>query len=101
MKRPLCPLCGIELQHEYLTEALESGVTVTRQQEKHVQIWIHNPRYIHEDIQVSVHEECYKKVKAAYPNLDYPTQNDWANPRIPTIGKDGRISLTNIQLAVG
>ena len=85
MNNASCPLCGIELQHEFIDEELESGETVTKIQEEQMQIWVHNPRNLHEDILVSVHKDCYDKVKVVYPTFDKPTEKDWASPRLPFI----------------
>lgn len=110
MKRPICPLCGVELQHEYVTkegyvyrpanplEPMPTTITlvpgpVTVKQEEQVQFWVHNPRSIHEDILVTAHKACYDKAKAAYPSFDVPTEKDWGNPRLPVIGSDSKIIL--------
>lgn len=96
MKRPICPLCGVALQHEYSNDKDGNPVLI----EKHVVVNIHNPRNLHEDIKVFVHETCYNKVKAMYPKFDEPTQDDWASPKIPTIGNDNIVRLSPLNVDV-
>lgn len=48
--------------------------------EEQVDIWIHNPNNIHEDIKIKAHKACFDKVKLAYPDFDKPTEVDWAKP---------------------
>lgn len=92
-KRPLCPICGIGLEHEYVTETLPMGATVTHIQQEHVQFWMHNPANPHEDILVPAHKMCVDKAKAVYPNFDQPTEADLAKPTIPTINEKDEVVL--------
>lgn len=85
----ICFLCGQPLEPEYVSS--ENGTQVLN--EKHHQVWIHNPRYLHEDVKVDIHEGCYLEVKAIFPSFDKPTQLDYANPMLPKINAGGSISL--------
>lgn len=93
MKRPICPLCGVELNHATARDKDDKVIIV----EEQIEIDIHNPRYIHEDVKVMVHKACHDKVKALYPNYDSPTQADWAAPKLPFIGVDGKVSLKDLK----
>jgi len=79
MKRPKCPLCQQSLKHEGETD--EKGNPV----EEQVKYWMHNPKNLHEDIQVTGHKVCVEKVKRLYPGFDSPTEKDWGNPTFPVI----------------
>lgn len=121
-KRPKCPLCGLELE-QYVADTLGLSDAVTQAEailanktlpiadavtlalqvltdkqvrvEKHVAYWMHNPRNLHEDILVTAHQDCFDKVKKAYPNFANPAETDWKAPTFPSI-KDGKISLKTL-----
>jgi len=96
MKKTPCILCGIELEDEYVDVRDDAGRVSQKLSEKHAQIWVHNPRNLHEDILVPVHKVCYDKVKASYAEFDIPTEKDWNDPKIPAIDKDGKIAPKNL-----
>ena len=56
--------------------------------EPQISYWMHDPRSLHRDILVTVHENCHKSVKKIFPNFDNPTSDDWDNPLFPTIDGD-------------
>jgi hypothetical protein len=70
---------------EYLMQLL-AKVPVPKAQV--TQLWMHNPKNIHEDILVPAHTACIDKVKTVYAKLGEPTQDDWKDPRFPTVVAD-------------
>ncbi len=97
MKRPICPLCRVELQHEYAMSP-EEGETGPKRLEEHIQFWMHNPNNLYEDIFVTAHKSCHGKVKASFPDFDNPTQQDWHNPMLPFILQNDQVVLRKLSL---
>jgi hypothetical protein len=85
MIKTKCILCGLDLKDNDGFDDSDFGKVLIEPQ---VKIWVHDPRSIHYDIQVTVHKVCYDKVKTIYPDFDKPTQADWSNPKYPVIDKD-------------
>lgn len=90
----VCILCGNELQPEFTTD--KDGKQYMN--EAHSSIWIHNPRNLHEDIKVTIHQSCYDTAKKVSPNFDIPTQNDYADYKVPFIGADKSVSTVKISV---
>ena len=61
--------------------------------EPQISYWMHDPRSLHRDILMTVHQTCFDKVKLVYPDFDQPAE-DWDVWKLPTI-KDGIITLKN------
>lgn len=60
--------------------------------EPQVKYWAHDPRNLHVDVEVTVHKECYDKIKKDYPDFDQPVQ-DYATCTYKTLDDKGVIVL--------
>jgi hypothetical protein len=87
--QPKCPICGLDLMSNGGKD--DNGKVIEAQ----VQYWMHDPRNLHRDIQVTAHQVCVDKAKTLMPNFDKPTQADYANPKFPSIARDGTLNQKN------
>lgn len=89
MKPSVCPLCEVAMDFDTTDK---EGNPV----EKHVEICMHNPKLLQEDIKVLAHRLCYEKAKAVYPKFDQPTEADYASPKIPNVDRNGVVTLKDL-----
>lgn len=84
MIRPKCILCGVDLKHPYETKEID-GKPIEVLVEEQVNLWIHDPRNTHVDVNITLHKSCYDKIKALYPNIDKVTSLKGTAIRYPVL----------------
>jgi hypothetical protein len=90
--QPKCSICGLDLMSN---EGKDGEGKIIEPQTSY---WMHDPRNIHVDVQVTAHTDCYDKVKTSYPNFDKPVQTDYAAVKYPVLSGTTVSLKTPLQL---
>jgi|SRR3990167_4252840 len=93
MIQPKCVICFKDLMSNdgYKIE-YEGEKEIKTLVEPQVSYWTHDPRNLHVDVKVTVHQPCYDKVKAVNEAFDEPLE-DYATFKYPTLDKAGNVVL--------
>ncbi len=84
-----CSICQKDLMSNDGYEGQDENKVLIEPQVKY---WMHDPRNLHADVEVTAHQVCFDKIKAIYPDFDNPVE-DYDICKYPTLDKIGKVVL--------